>query len=203
MRGAATALALAALLLPAGGCGDGADDAPPEPPPPPPETIDRVRELPDRWKVRANRPGGFAFGLPPGWRARNRGISTLVRSFDRLVAVSISPDRTDEAIEVPLADFVTRALVALPGFEAELAPQGQGRFQHRYRGIEARAAGTATRSGIRQRVRVIVLRRDRLVTFTIVIAANVEGGRASERVAERMVRTLRSRPVARRPSRPR
>jgi hypothetical protein len=186
--------ALAALLLGAGACG--ADDAAErEPPRPPPETAHPVPELPSRWEVRVNRAGGFAFGLPPGWRARDRGTSTLVRSLDRLVAVSIVPDRTRDAIETPLDDFARRTIAALPGFESELEPRRERGFPHRYRGVRVEARATAAGTGARQQVQVVVLRRGRQATFTVVIAVNVRGGEASEEVAERMVRTLRGRPV--------
>jgi hypothetical protein len=52
------------------------------------------------------------------------------------------------------------------------------------------------RTGVEQQVRLLVLRRDSIVTFTIVVAVNVKpAARPSERLAERMVRTLRSRPI--------
>jgi hypothetical protein len=186
--------ALAALLLGGGACGADPEEADRELPPPP-ETAHAVPDLPAGWEVRVNRAGGFAFGLPPGWRARNRSTSTLVRSLDRLVAVSIVPDRTRDALETPPEDFARRTLAALPGFEGELAPDRERRFQHRYRGVRVAARGTAARTGTRQRIQVVVLRRGRQVTLTVVIAANVRGAEASEEVAERMVRTLRSRPV--------
>ena len=199
------AVALAALTIVSAsllaGCDDESDEPPPEPAPRPPETVHELPELPDRWGEQLNRAGGFALGVPPGWRARNQGISTIVRSFDRLAAVSITPDRTAEANDVALPDFATRALVALPGFEEDPSPRGEGSYAHRYAGFEARASGTATGSGVEQRLRLVVLRRGRLVTFTVVIAANAHGGRASERIAERVVRTIRSRPVTRSPVR--
>jgi hypothetical protein len=155
-----------------------------------------VPDLPGGWKVHVNRPGGFALGVPPGWKAKDEGTSTSVRSFDHLVAVSITPDRTDEALAIPLEDFATRALIALPGFERELEPGPARRFRGRYEGVEVRAAGTAAETGVRQRVRLVVLRRDAIVTFTVVLAASTRpSARASNRLAERMLRTLRSRPV--------
>ena len=191
------AAVLAALALPLVGCGDDDSDEaqPPPPPPPPSETVHKVGDLPRGWKVHANRAGGFALGVPPGWDATDQGISTSVRSFDRLVAVSITPDRTTDALEIPLGDFATRALGVLPGFEQPLDPGPTRRFRQRYKGAEARASGKAE-SGVPQQVRLIVLRRDSIVTFTIVFAANAKpSARPSERLAERMVRTLRSRPI--------
>jgi hypothetical protein len=185
-----TALAIAA-------CGDDDSDEPAPPPAPPPEeTRHRVPELSPGWKVHVNRAGGFALGIPPGWKAEDKRASTSVRSFDRLVAVSITPDRTPEALEIPLEDFASRALVALPGFERELDPGPPRRFRGRYQGVEVRAAGTAAESGVRQHVRLVVLRRDAIATFTVVIAVSTRpSARPSNRLAERMLRTLRSRPI--------
>ena len=195
-------LAVVAALVAIAGCNDDSDSSapPPEPEttpaPGPAETAQHVPKLPPGWKVHANRPGGFAFGVPPGWKPRNTGSRTLVRSFDRLVSVEIAPDRTAAGLETPLDDFATRALAALPGFELQLEPGRTRRFRHRYPGVEARASGVAARSGVSLRVRLVVLRRDSIVTFTAVIAANSKAAsRPAERLAERMLRTLRSRPV--------
>jgi phage gp37-like protein len=183
------------IALVGAGCGDEGNDEP-APAPRPPETADRVPDLPARWKVHVNSAGGFAFGLPPGWKAHDRDASTLVRSYDRLVAVSITPDRTNEALDTPLEQFATRALVALPSFEGQLEPGETRRFNHRYEAIAVAASGTDAESGVRQRLRLIVLRRDRLVTFTVLVAANRSGAAvASEAIAEQLVGTLRSRPI--------
>jgi hypothetical protein len=192
-----TAIALTALALGIAACGDDDSDEPAPPPPTPPtETRHRVPDLPGGWKVHSNRAGGFALGAPPGWKAKDQGMSTSVRSFDHLVAVSISPDRSPEALEIPLEEFATRALSALPGFEGELDPGPPRRFRGRYEGVEVRAAGTAAETGVREHVRLVVLRRDAIVTFTVVLAASTRpSARASNRLAERMLRTLRSRPV--------
>jgi hypothetical protein len=189
------ALALALVIV---GCGGDSEPPEPEPPPAPPrvERVHKVPDLPGGWKVHVNRAGGFALGVPPGWKTKDEGISTSVRSFDRLVAVSITPDRTSEALEIPLKDFAARALAALPGFERELKPGPPRRFRGRYEGIEVRGTGTAAQSGVRERVRLIVLRRDAIVTLTVVLAASTRASaRASDKLAERMLRTLRSRPI--------
>jgi hypothetical protein len=189
---------MAALAVALSGCDDDSDDAATTtttPQPRPEETFQEVPDLPPGWKVHANRAGGFALGVPPGWKPDDRQASTRVRSFDRLVAVSIAPDRTVEGLEIPLEDFATRTLAALPGFEGELDPGPSRRFKHRYNGIEVRAAGKAE-TGVREQVRVVVLRRDEIVTFTAVMAVNAKpAAHASERLAERMLGTVRSRPI--------
>lgn len=191
-------LPLAALLvaLALAGC-DGSDDKPQPPPPPrppPEETVHQLPKLPDDWGRHINRAGGFAFGVPRGWKVSDRGDGSLIRSFDRLVAVSIVPDRSEGALEIPTDQYATRAAEALPGFRDRLRLRATGRFKHRYEGVEARAVGTA-RGGIDQRVSVIVLRRDDLATFTVVIAKNQrEAAHPSKKLAERIAETLRSRP---------
>jgi hypothetical protein len=67
----------------------------------------------ERW---VNRAGGFAFAAPRGWKVDARGKGSLVRSFDRLVALSIVPDRSPEALEVAVDQYANRAAEALAGF---------------------------------------------------------------------------------------
>jgi hypothetical protein len=191
------ACASAALVVAIAGCDDDSGNAETTttPAPRPEETFQNVPDLPPGWKVHVNRSGGFALGLPPGWKASNRGSATGVRSFDRLVAVSVTPDRTAEGLAIPIVDFASRTLAALPGFEDELDPGPSRRFKHSYKASEVRAAGTAE-TGVREQVRLVILRRDEIVTFTAVLAVNLKPwARPSERLAERMLRTLRSRPV--------
>jgi hypothetical protein len=195
-----SARAFAAGLLVASalaGCGGGRDQPTPEPAPPPPsprETVDRLPTLPEGWKRELNRAGGFAFGVPPGWEVEGRGRGSLVRSFDRLVALSIVADRGPEALEVEVRDSARRAAAALRGYRQPPRVQTVLPFEHRYEGAEARALATA-RAGVDQRVSVIVLRRDRVTTLTTVLAANAEREAGpSRRLALRVVETLRTRP---------
>jgi hypothetical protein len=196
-RGRRPTLAALLVALALAGCDDSEDETETPPPPPPPpkkESVQRLPKLPDDWERHVSRAGGFAFGVPRGWEVSDRGDGSLIRSFDRLVAISIVPDRSDGALELPVDQFATRAAEALPGFRERLRLKGKGRFEHRYEGAEVRAVGTA-KGGIDQRVSVIVLRRDELATFTVVIAKNQrEEAHPSKKLAERIVETLRSRP---------
>lgn len=188
------AATLAALVLVAGCGGDDSDETPA---PRPAETVDAVSDLPSGWRVHLNRSGGFAFGIPRGWEANDRGVSTMIRSFDRVVAISITTDRSDQALELAPEEFATRELSALPGYEAGLEPGDPRPFAHRYRAVVVGARATATETGLEQRLRLVVLRRDRVAVASAVIAAAANpSARPSERVAERVVRTLRTRPPA-------
>jgi hypothetical protein len=189
---------VAALLVAVAvaGC-DGSEDereSPPPPPPAPRETVHHVPRLPDDFRREVNRAGGFGLGVPRGWKVGDRGSGSLIRSFDRLVATSIVADRTRAAQQVPVNEYATRAAEALPGYRGGLRLQRPQHFPHRYHGVEVGAVGTA-KGGIDQRVSVIVLRRDQLVTFTIVLAKNAKQATGpSKRLAERVIDTLRSRP---------
>ena len=188
--------AIAALSLIAGVAACGKDEAPAPPSPAPPrETLDKLPKLPEGWKQYVNRQVGFAIGRPPGWRAEHRGPSTLLRSPDRLVAVSIAADRTPEGIDFPLDDYVVQAAEALPRFK-DLKVGRPRKFRHEY---PAQAVGaTGVKDGVRQQLLFIAVRRRGVVTYPILVARNAEkksGYYYDE--ALRMVRTLRGRPVGR------
>lgn len=192
MRRALPLLAAAALLA---GCGEEAGDDPTGARPT--ESADELPELPRGWETHRNAAGGFALGRPPGWSAADRGPVTRLASPDELVAMTITADRTDEALELEPGEFATATLAALPGYREPLEPGEAAPFDHRYRAARASATGVAERSGVRQRVVVVALRRGELATVTAVIAANAErptGG--AVRDALRALRTLRTRPVS-------
>jgi hypothetical protein len=190
---------LVAVTVAAGGCGGDDSDDTSVPPPPTErlETVDKLPKLPDGWKRYENRRGGFVVGLPPGWKAsqRDRGPTSLIRSYDRLVAISISPDRTPAALDLDLDQFATRAVDALSGLERRSRASAPRAYEHRYEAVRSTVEGKESDSGVRQRVSVTVLRRDHLATFTVVVAANADKrARPSERLAGEVVATLRSRP---------
>jgi hypothetical protein len=184
-------LAALSLIVAVGACGD--DDGEPAAPERPRETVDKLPKLPEGWKQYVNRQVGFAIGRPPGWRAEHRGNSTLLRSPDRLVAVSIAADRTFDAVGFPLDDYVVQATEALPRFK-RLKVGRPRKFRDEY---PAQAVGaTGIKDGVRQELLFIALRRRGVVTYPILVARNAEK-RSGYYQAEalRMVRTLRGRPL--------
>jgi hypothetical protein len=189
----ASLVCAAALAIALAGCGG---SEAPEPEPRPVEPADPLPDLPSGWRVHANPAGGYAFGLPRGWRARDRGTTTEVRSFDRLAAIAFTADRTGEALALDPAEFATRTAAATAGFEEPLDPGEPSAFEHRYEAAEVEATGTNARTGVEQDVSVIALRRDRLAVLTATIFANATpGARRADAIADRVVGTLRSRPV--------
>ncbi len=191
------AVTLITAAVAAVGCGGDDETQPPPPPDERVETGDKLPRLPDRWERYENRPGGFVVGLPPGWKAsdRDRGPTSLIRSNDRLVAISISPDRTDAALGIDLDQFAARATAALPGLQGAAEPSDPKPYKHRYNAVQSTLDAKDAESGVKERVSLIVIRRDHVVTFTVVIAANADRrARPSERLAREVVATLRSRP---------
>jgi hypothetical protein len=197
-RVAALALCTATLALAGCGGGDATDTStttttrPPQPASK--ETRDPLPNRPHEWKRYVNERGGFALLLPRGWKPNTRGPSTLIRSFDRLVAISIVADRSRAGLDAPIADYATTTAKALTGFNHPPRIRGTRPFKHRYQGVEA--FGTArAKGGVDQSVAVMVLRRDDLATITAMLAANAKpAARGSERVAQRVIATIRTRP---------
>lgn len=162
--------------------------------PPPKETRDALPDRPEEWTRFVNERGGYALLLPRGWQAERDGPQTLVRSFDRLVAISIVPDRSSAASQTPLEDYATRTADELNGFEDGFDGEGMRSFPSHYDAVDVFGTGRS-RDGVDQDVSVIVLRRDDLVTITAVIAANAKASAdESRRLARKVVGTVRTRP---------
>ncbi|HEX6116024.1 MAG TPA: hypothetical protein VFY99_02920 [Solirubrobacterales bacterium] len=186
---ALVAVALAALALPACGAEGPAEDVEP-----PSETAQPVPKLPPGWKVDRNDAGGFALGVPPGWRAKAQATRTQLKSADRLVVITVTPDRSNELIEADLEELA-ESTGARYGEQFEDFELGHtDRFEHVYDGYSVTADGR--RDGVRQEIELILLRRGEIVTFTVIVQRNERFGTAAYRpTIERIVRSLRSRPV--------
>jgi hypothetical protein len=193
-RDARLVSALVAAAALAGVVGCGGDDDGPEPPQHRAETVDKLPKLPAGWHKYVNHRAGFAIGMAPGWRAERDGTSTLLRSPDRLVAISISADRTAEAVEFPLDDYAEQALEALPRFD-HLKSGKAHLFKAHYQAEAVNATGRS-HGGVRQQLTFIAMRRKDLATYAVLVARNAERDtRFYEREALRIVRTLRGRPI--------
>jgi hypothetical protein len=171
---------------------------------PPVERAERVPKLPQRWKVEKNRKQGFALGVPPGWHAGRkpchvRDVSpeaTVVCSPDRLLTLTITADRTDEALELSTHNFAVRVMAGISeNYQKPLDAGKPKPFSAHYDGAKVSATGRAAK-GVREDVSVIVLRREGLVTISAVIAAHASKATAKhKKFAERTLRTLRTKPV--------
>ena len=188
-------LSLAAAVLLTGGCGSGYDEAPA-----PVERKDEMaQKLPglDRgYEEFVNRVGGVAFGRAPGWEAKEMNAVTTLDAPDGLVSATITVDRTSDALAGDPKAFAAQTAKLLPGYEKPLEPGKAKPFGHSYQGAIVEAKGVAKKSGVPQRVQVVVLERKGVAVVTAVIAANAKekAAAAEEKQALESLRTLRTRP---------
>lgn len=132
-------------------------------------------------------------GNGTGTKDEGTGVVVLC-SPDLLTTVSITVDRSAAALDVPIDEFATRAFDGLDKkrYAGTLGAAAPHYFNHLYDGVTVAGKGRVPGSGFAQNVAVIVLRRDGLANFTVVIASNAKRASGAERrQAERMVGTLR------------
>ena len=185
-----------AVALAGAGCGGDETTTPP------PETPQALPKLPKRWDPHTDRSIGYKIGIPPGWqlsRSRTGRVkAALIRSPDHLVAVTLVAARDPESLEVPLDEFATSALAAVPGFETQLQPSAPRPFRRTpFAAAQTVATGTTKARGIKERTTLIVLRRDGIVNYTMAIVENARRSRSAKdrAVALKMTHTLRDQPV--------
>jgi hypothetical protein len=195
MRQGPTAVVLiAALAASAIGCGGGSQTTTERNRPK--ETAQKLPKLPAGWKARRDRSIGYAIGVPTGWAASGHGDRVLFRSPDHLVAVALTAARGQGAFDVSVERFAVRALGALPGFKAPLEPGEPRPFEGTpLEAVQTTANGTQA-GGLEERATLVVLRRDRIVNYTVAVLQNAEhpGSELDRAAALRMVETLRDLP---------
>ena len=161
-----------------------------------PETVDELGKLPRGFEPHVSRINGIALGRPPGWKATKKGVATFLIAPDELVVMSVSADRSDEALAGDPETLAVRTFSALEGYEGELDPSEPTPFKHEYDAFEVEGRGVSAETGVRQNLRVIVLEREDTTVVTAVIAENAkEKAPAEVRQALESLRTLRTRPV--------
>jgi hypothetical protein len=195
MRGRATVVVLVAgLAVSAIGCGGGSQTT--STGSGPKETAQKLPKLPAGWKPHQDRSIGYAIGLPTGWAVKDKPNQALFRPPDHLVAVTLTANRNPQAFRVPPDRFVVQALAALPGFKVPLEPSKAKPFKGTpLKAVATTASGTQA-GGLKERATLVVLRRDRLVNYTIAVLENADqpGSELDRAVALRMVQTLRDLP---------
>jgi hypothetical protein len=191
----ATALLAATLAAAVAGlgCGDEGDDSG-ESPDPAAERSDPPAKPPRGWRTFANRRAGFTLSVPPGWPARAREDATLIRSRDRLVAITVAADRSEPARTTRPREYARRTFRALPGFR-RLRLQAAGRVRRSpYPSIRVDGRGTLEDTRQRQHIAVAALWRPDRVTYTVVaFSANVGGAPAHAGELGTMLASLRAR----------
>ena len=193
-RGPTAVVLIAALAASAIGCGGGSQTTTERNRPE--ETAQKLPKLPAGWKARRDRSIGYTIGVPTSWTASGHGDRVLFRSPDHLVAVTLTAARGQGAFDVSVQRFAEQALGALPGFKAPLEPGKPKPFKGTpLEAVQTTASGTQA-GGLEERATLVVLRRDRLVNYTVAVLENAEhpGSELDRAVALRMVETLRDLP---------
>lgn len=161
-----------------------------------PETRQDLPELPRGFEPYRSRAHGLGFGRPPGWKATRRGPATLLIAPDELVVMSLSADRSDEAVSSDIEGLAVDTFAALEGYRGKLKPSTPRKFAHRYAGYQVRGDATAKKTGVPQRLRVIVLEREGRTVVTAVMAENSKEKAPDEvKQAYQALRSLRTGPV--------
>ena len=99
---------------------------------------------------------------------------------------------------MPLEEFATSALAALPGFERQLEPSTPLPFRRTpFAAVQTVGTGTTKARGIKERTTLIVLRREGIVNYTVAIVENAQRSRSAKNraLALKMMHTLRDQPV--------
>ena len=180
------AAAAAVAVLP--GCvGGDSSDRPPEP-------VDRPVPAPPGWRTVENADAGFTIAAPRRWTARIKRDATLIRSPDKLVAITIAADRNVDGRQRPPAEYARATFEALPRFEGSLRPGTTSIRASPYRNARIDGRGTIATTRRPQRVTIVAFQRPGVVTYVVVVFRNaLVRPPPGEVVLGYMLKTLRAR----------
>lgn len=190
MRATGLLASAVAAGLAIAGCGD--DEKLAGSPDPATERSDRPARPPAGWRTFANRRAGFTVAVPRDWTGRTRNSATLIRSRDRLLAVTVAADRSEPGRETRPRVYARKTFRALPGFRRLQAKRVRRVDASPY--ASARVDGRGTLAGRRQRQRITVaaFRRPGRVTFTVVaFAAELDGAAPHAASLKELLASLR------------
>ena len=159
----------------------------------PRERADRPAHPPPGWRTVRNPRAGFTIAAPPGWTVKTRRGATLIRSSDRLVAISLAADRSREGRSTSPARYARDLLGDLPGFEGSVEPRVRRVRGTPYRTARVEGSGTLRTARRAQRITVAAYHRPGSATYAAVIFRNPRVEPAADRRAvARMLRTFRA-----------
>jgi hypothetical protein len=140
-----------------------------------------------------NPRAGFTIAAPRSWTARTRRGATLIRSRDRLVAITVGADRTDEGRSTSPGPYARQLLDDLPNFEGSVKPQARRVPGTPYRTARVEGAGVLKTAKRPQRITIVAYHLPNAVTFAAVVFRNPAAEPPADRQAvERLLRTFRS-----------
>lgn len=164
----ATAVLVVGLLavLVAAGCGS--EDEFEGSPDPATERNDPPADPPPGWRTFANGAAGFTLSVPNVWPARTRRKATLIRSHDRVMAITVAADRSADGRETRPRKYARQAFRALPGFRRKRRIGARKVRRSPYPSARIDGVGVLARRQQRQRITVATFRRPGRVTFTVI-----------------------------------
>jgi hypothetical protein len=185
-------LLLLAFLAGCGGDDERAATKPPERPGPA-ARAGRPVHAPPGWRTVENARAGFTIAVPERWSARTKRGATVIRSRDRLVAISLAADRSASGKDTLPASYARRTIAALPGFEGRVSPGVRAVRGSPFRTARVDGAGKVRTSRRPQRISVAAFQQPGVATFAVVVFRNARARlRLDDRVVDRMLPTLRA-----------
>jgi hypothetical protein len=159
------------------------------------ERADRPVKPPPGWRTVRNVRAGFTIAVPRSWPARTKRGATLIRSEDRLVAMTVGADRGKAGRESAPADYARETLQELPGFEGSVSTAVRPIPSVPYGTARVDGVGTVRTSRRAQRITVVAYHRPGLVTFAAIAFRNARlAVDLDEAVLRRALRTFRAGP---------
>ena len=190
-----TIAALLAIAVLGSGCGDDEEKA--ERRKAPKERADPPAKPPPGWRTVRNASAGFTIAVPPRWTTSSRKGRTTARSDDRLVAVSISADRTARGRELSPAQYARRTIGTVPNFAGKVGRRVSRVPGSRYDSAMLSATGTVSPSNLSQRISVVIFQRPGRVSYGLLVFRNAGvQPRFNDRTIARMLRTFRAQPAS-------
>src|SRR3954447_9122684 len=169
----ACAPALALTLAIAGaGCGSSGDSGSP-PPDPASERADHPAKPPTGWRTVTGGQAGFTIAVPRGWSVRKHGAVVRIRSDDKLLAMSVTADRSEPGRDTSARAYSEETMRKLPGFTRALKPHDAKKVKGSpYKSERVDGRGILRSKHRPQVVTVASFHRPGQVTYTLVVFRN-------------------------------
>jgi hypothetical protein len=171
---------MAAVIVLAVGCGGGsvgAGDPPAKPP--------------AGWRTVRNPQAGFSIAAPRSWLAATRRRATLLRSPDRLVALTVAGDRSMLGRDTPAAQYARDTLEALPDFEGSARVRTVSVRGSPYNSARLEGAGRVRSGRTIQGISVAAFHLSGKATFAVIVFRNLGAVPGDARTVDRMLASLR------------
>jgi len=159
------------------------------------ETADSPASLPRGWRTLVDRDGGFSIGVPQGWPAKINGPRLTLRAPKSSVVISLTADRSDEALSADPGELATAIGRGLQDRFSGLELDAPEPVRSAYEAVGVDATGTERSTGVRQTLRAIVVNRGGVAAYPILVAGNPISVKRLRPELEMIVRTLRGQPV--------